>query len=255
MNYQVIESKKTQIIEFHRLIHRSMRDALDYALQAGQLLTEVKDELKHGDFLPWVKANMPFAERTAQRYMKLHEYRDKCDRVADLQEAYKQIETIEAQEKQTERQKSFHRVQEYRRTGVKPEGWRRGTDDKILEEERERDQRFEAKKREMNEAAEKREQEKLDRERQRKESSMKSEALIGAMDAWAEKAAERQEFKERIRVSHDGGEDTMIDALMDYLDELDDDNRRIQFCYDMIKICRNIAVELQHRQYKEDAGE
>jgi len=50
--------------------------------------------LSHGDFLPWLQANCSFNERTAQRYMKLNAYRDKCDRVSDLQEAYQQIETM-----------------------------------------------------------------------------------------------------------------------------------------------------------------
>jgi len=33
--------------------------------------------------------------------MKLFEYQNKCDKLSDLQDAYKQIETIEAQAKMT----------------------------------------------------------------------------------------------------------------------------------------------------------
>ena len=35
------------------------------------------------------------------RYIKLFEYSDKCDNLSSLQDAYKQIETIEAQAKMT----------------------------------------------------------------------------------------------------------------------------------------------------------
>ncbi len=52
--------------------------------------------LPHGEFLPWVET-LPFDERTAQRYMKLNHYKNKTDTVSDLQEAYRQLETIEQQ--------------------------------------------------------------------------------------------------------------------------------------------------------------
>jgi len=58
--------------------------------------------LAHGEFLPWLKENVPFAVRTAQDYMRLHRYRDKCASLAHLQEAYRKIEEIETQERQSE---------------------------------------------------------------------------------------------------------------------------------------------------------
>ncbi|MDY7028625.1 MAG: DUF3102 domain-containing protein [Spirochaetota bacterium] len=66
------------------------------------LLTEQKAELAHGEFLPWLKENVPFSEDTAERYIQLFAYRDKTASVADLQDAYKKIEEIETAEKQSE---------------------------------------------------------------------------------------------------------------------------------------------------------
>jgi len=45
-------------------------------------------------------------------------------------------------------------------------------------------------------------------------------------------------------LSQQGEKDPFIDALMDYLEELDDDNRRIEACNNVIKVARNIAAQL-----------
>jgi hypothetical protein len=67
----------------------------------GQLFTGLKEFVGHGLFLNWLEANLDISERSAQQYMKLYRYQDKTANIADLQTAYKQIETIEAQEKQS----------------------------------------------------------------------------------------------------------------------------------------------------------
>lgn len=55
--------------EQHRLAHSSATKAIEHAMQAGALLLKVKASLPHGDFLPWLAANVSFTARTAQRYM------------------------------------------------------------------------------------------------------------------------------------------------------------------------------------------
>ena len=71
--------------------------------------------------------------------------------------------------------------------------------------------------------------------------------ISGVMD----KSKKRSSFKERIRLSFDGQKDPFIDALMDYLEGLDDDNRRIEACNNIIKVAKNIAKELQRKVYSE----
>lgn len=66
-------------------------DALETAIKIGQWLTEAKAIMKHGEFGPWIKDNLVFSERSAQRYMSLFENREKvleCDNISD---AYKML--------------------------------------------------------------------------------------------------------------------------------------------------------------------
>lgn len=70
--------------------------------------------------------------------------------------------------------------------------------------------------------------------------------LLGnALTELVEHTEKRQAFKQRIRLSQSGESDAFIDALMDYLDELPDDSRRIEACQNVIKVCRNVAAQLQ----------
>jgi hypothetical protein len=238
-----LASIATQINTLHRIIEDSLRQSVQDAIRVGRLLSEMKDNLKHGDFLPWVKLNCRFSERTAYNYIALHQHQNKIATVANLQEAYRQIETIEAQEKQTEAQQARQRVDTFNKTGQKPEGWRRGTDDKLAEEEKAQAEKVKQIKREI-------EQETATREKPEPYSwdghtGKPSQALRHDIEQMTKQIAARQDFKERIRVSHEGKDDPFVDAIMDYLDGLPDDSRRIEACYNVIKVCKGIANQLQ----------
>lgn len=247
MNYPAvtIETAAEELNRLHGDIEGKMRSTVHDAIRAGEILSNVKDKLKHGDFITWVEINCKFSDRTARRYLSLYEYRSKTASVSNLQEAYKQVETMEAQAKQSESQKALDRVKTYKKTGVKPEDWRRGTDDKLYQEETERDKRIQGIKDRI-------EQESKDREEKQKESSV-DDMFSSAMDFLKQagsSVAKRIEFKQRIRLSHEGLNDTFIDALMDYLDELESDSRRIEVCHNIIKVCKGIANQLQSEAVK-----
>ncbi len=55
----------------HLLARAAMQSALEHARRCGELLTEVKDRLPHGEFLPWLALNFEGSTRTAQLYMTL----------------------------------------------------------------------------------------------------------------------------------------------------------------------------------------
>jgi phage protein D len=155
---------------------------------------------------------------------------------------------IEAELSKSETKKSQERVTKYRKTGVKPEGWQHGTDDKLAKEEAERDARIKAswEAKEAREAENERlENERADRERSRHEYIEKHKEQTRQLKAVLEK---RESFKEKIRISAEGMNDPFQDALIDYLEGLNDDNRRIEACYNIIKICKRIAVELQGKR-------
>ena len=81
----------SEIVALHGEIVTAARTSLDKAIRIGELLASAKAGLPHGQWLPWLKANIPFAERTARNYMRCHTERDrlKSASVADLTDAYR----------------------------------------------------------------------------------------------------------------------------------------------------------------------
>lgn len=80
-----------EIRKLHDEINGFGRKALDNAIRIGELLTQEKAKLDHGEWLPWVQVNMPFTDRTARNYIRCFEKRDrlKSENVSDLAEAYR----------------------------------------------------------------------------------------------------------------------------------------------------------------------
>lgn len=50
---------------------RDFQSAVVHAIRAGELLTEAKAQVRHGEWLPWLEANFPASVRSAQGYMRL----------------------------------------------------------------------------------------------------------------------------------------------------------------------------------------
>ncbi len=88
---EILESRIREIVTLHYEIGDHLKLSLEKAIRIGQLLCEQKRSLEHGEFIPWVKDNLPFTERTAQRYMKLYNKRHmlKNDTVSHLSKAYR----------------------------------------------------------------------------------------------------------------------------------------------------------------------
>jgi hypothetical protein len=236
-----IDAVVTKINELHHLIENTLWQSVMDAKEIGRLLTAQKEVLRHGDFLPWIQANCCFSERTARNYMAIFKFQCKLANVADLHDAYKQIESLEEQERWSESQLARQRIDEFNSTGKKPEGWRRGTDDKLAEEVRNQQERLKVLQEELK-------QEVAEEQARRKASKPEPvdfteiNKIVGKV---VEQAARRAEFKERIRISHEGKDDQFAEALMDYLDELPDDSRRIEACYNIIKVAKGVANQLQ----------
>jgi hypothetical protein len=65
----------------HEACAGAARASIEHAIKCGELLTEAKCLLKHGQWLPWLHNNCGLSERSAQRYMRLA---SKSAIVADL---------------------------------------------------------------------------------------------------------------------------------------------------------------------------
>jgi hypothetical protein len=72
----------------HQQAETALREGLSHARAAGELLLQAKQQCRHGQWLPWLAANVRFSERTAQSYMRVaarwEELTSNPQRVADL---------------------------------------------------------------------------------------------------------------------------------------------------------------------------
>jgi hypothetical protein len=56
---------------YHRKTSESLRESVQHAMDAGDLLIEAKAQLKHGQWLPWLSEHCAISERSAQLYMRV----------------------------------------------------------------------------------------------------------------------------------------------------------------------------------------
>jgi hypothetical protein len=59
-----------EIKTLHEQIEQTSRATVAAAVRIGELLTEVKANLKHGQWLPWLRANCAFSQPHAAKYMR-----------------------------------------------------------------------------------------------------------------------------------------------------------------------------------------
>jgi hypothetical protein len=57
-------NRRSEIVALHDEVVQSFRATLPKAIRIGELLIEQKAALKHGEFMPWIEANLPFEGRT-----------------------------------------------------------------------------------------------------------------------------------------------------------------------------------------------
>jgi len=230
VNELTLNEATQEIIRIHNGIMQSLRRTVPEAIRIGQIITEQKEQLEHGQFLPWL-STLPFDQKTCWRYANTYKYADKIGKLPNLQEAYKQIESIEIIERRKEDERKQALIRERIKTGVKPEGWDRSLD-------------YEYNKR-IEQGGYAKIKDDFEWPKSEKQEPASSDMLKQATDIFFEHQDKIKSFKEKIRLSDSGKDDAFIDAIMEYVDGLESDNRRIEACNNIIKVCRNISVELQ----------
>ncbi len=80
-----------EINTLHEGLLGLLSQGIEKAVRIGELLTAKKAELKHGEFIPWIKENLVFTDRTARNYMTLFENKDKALEAGNVTEAYKML--------------------------------------------------------------------------------------------------------------------------------------------------------------------
>jgi hypothetical protein len=84
-------NRAEEINLLHDKIWIAAKTTITEALRIGELLTEQKAECGHGNWLPWLEANIHFSQRTAHNYMSVYERRGELESetIANLTEAYR----------------------------------------------------------------------------------------------------------------------------------------------------------------------
>jgi hypothetical protein len=209
-----IDAAAEELNRLHDSIAGKLRSTVEDAIHAGEILAEVKTRVGHGNFLPWLKLHCKFSERTARNYMQLFEHKDKTATLADLTAAYALVEQIEARPPRPRIEARVGSAEFQARV----------------------DAAFEAKKADYAERV---------ADKPERDWSAETASVQAALNEQIAALETRASFKESIRLSHEGKDDPFVDAIMDYLDTLADDNRRIEACSNIIKVCRGIANQLQ----------
>lgn len=200
-----------------------------------------KVEVPNGTFTDYLN-DVGLAYRTVHRWLERYVPEERKLLTPEELEERKQIETRAKQDADKAR---VGKVLEFERTGRAPDDWDESAEAlaaKRAKDAEERKRRIDAEVAKSEERQKQREQaEKFDEE----EFEVEAEWIAEAAAEMVEKHERRQSFKDRIRLSDGGKDDAFVDAIMDYLDELPDDNRRIEACYNIIKVARGIASDLQ----------
>ena len=90
--YTIIpQSSAAEIRELHAEIIAAARTSLTKAICIRELLTQEKARLRHGEWLAWVRANLPFSDDTARNYMRVYAKRDQIPNSSEfgLADAYR----------------------------------------------------------------------------------------------------------------------------------------------------------------------
>ncbi len=89
----LLQSKAQELKELNIRIAQSVRSTLEMAMQAGQLLIEIKEGLPHGIFTNWIHKHCDISPETARRYMRVYERREelKTVTVTGLSDAYRYL--------------------------------------------------------------------------------------------------------------------------------------------------------------------
>jgi hypothetical protein len=70
--------------ELQKAARKIRNEASKTVMMVGEILIEVKDLVKHGEFRAWVSAELGFSPRTAERYMSAAKFAAECDIVSHL---------------------------------------------------------------------------------------------------------------------------------------------------------------------------
>src|SRR5271166_5351799 len=73
--------RAVEINKLHSQFYEGLRTTLQFAIKAGELLVAQKRECGHGNWIPWIEANLKFSRVTAFKYMRCYYQRERLSNV------------------------------------------------------------------------------------------------------------------------------------------------------------------------------
>ena len=215
---QTAEWVKEQCIR----LEDSARLLIEVAINIGEVLCVVQEKTDHGDFVKWLTDSVQIASTSAYRYIALFKHKEKVSGAKNLTDAYKKIEASMTVKKEKEKVQAEKRAEEYNKTGRKPEGWRKHTDDKLAKELKEQKEETEEEidTPSLPETATENEPE--------QETTEKRQPLL-RRDGTAKKPKSSDEL--------------FIESIQDYIDDLSTPEKKVAMCRAIMKVCREIIVD------------
>ncbi len=70
---ELISKQEKEIIQLHEELQGLFKKSALLIFEIGKRLSDVKQLLNHGDFIPWIENNLPFNRITAWKFMKVYE--------------------------------------------------------------------------------------------------------------------------------------------------------------------------------------
>jgi len=225
----------------HERVNNSAKLAVTDAITIGGLLLEAVEEHGKKTLSAWLDAgNTVIARSVAYRYMDLYAYRDQIGESKNIFVAYKQIADFKADQKRIEYKQSADRVAEFKKTGVKPEGYKRMTDER-------RSKKLEAAQNprwdsvpdiEKNNKVEF----SIDEILENPVSENVTDALCYDEEPRNRSASWLKIFIDRFEYT--GNNRGLIASIIENIDYCEDDNARIEACHDAIKVLNEISAAL-----------
>ncbi len=86
-----LERLGVTIRDHHERTQAAFGAAVQEAILCGKALTAAKAKVKHGEWLPWLKANVEFTSQTASGYMRLAEHAAQIEGAPSISVALKQL--------------------------------------------------------------------------------------------------------------------------------------------------------------------
>jgi hypothetical protein len=87
--FEVVKDSADEINQLHEANCTHAKQTIENAIRIGELLSIERAKHKHGEWLPWLKANIKFDQKTAHNYRRIYKHRDKLGNVPNLTEAYR----------------------------------------------------------------------------------------------------------------------------------------------------------------------